>query len=82
MHRRSSAAAIAAAQSPIFNSQGKQADRRLILEEEGEEEDGDFKLNPWLCAAEFLGKCLVLEFILLFVYFWFCFLGLIAFRAG
>lgn len=50
--RRQSAAAVAHREDLL--SRGERGDHGREIE--AEEEDGDFKLSPWLCALEFLGK--------------------------
>lgn len=63
MHRKSVAAAAAAAREPGSSScrEDQDWDGRML---DIDEEDGDFKLNPWLCAMEFLGACNVRDLFL------------------
>nr|XP_019703850.1 uncharacterized protein LOC105037910 isoform X2 [Elaeis guineensis] len=54
MHRKSATAAGAAARAPGSASCWEDLDQDGGMLDM-DEEDGDFKLNPWLCAMEFLG---------------------------
>ncbi|KAG1328108.1 hypothetical protein COCNU_01G020420 [Cocos nucifera] len=52
MHRKSATAATAAEPGSASCWEDRDRDGRVL---DVDEEDGDFKLNPWLCALEFLG---------------------------